>query len=216
MQLTGHNPELPKHDEGTSNSMRSHLGRIDRDCGILCTDADAHNKSCREKSLPGLCEGGTNWRGSKTASSDENLASPAKVVVEWIDNEGTYETGSQEDDGIDDSHDPFISPFTINAKILREGQVGAVGSRLIPSLRGGSDGTQRDRVPEHERAVPLMVPLVCKRVALLVIDLAEHLESLGVPRDEGGAAEQTGVLGHAMRLGESLGIGHGLLRGAAL
>jgi hypothetical protein len=32
----------------------------------------------------------------------------------------SHKTGRQEDDGIDNSHDPFISPFPSNTKFLRE------------------------------------------------------------------------------------------------
>jgi len=87
--LTGHYPQLPEHDEGTSDSSRGHLGRVDGNCGVLCTDTNAHDKPCSEQSLPRSCESGTDRGGGETASSNENLASTAKVVVEWIDNEST-------------------------------------------------------------------------------------------------------------------------------
>lgn len=128
----------------------------------------------------------------------------------------SHETGGQEDDGIDESNDPLVSPGTSQTKFLREGQVGPVGSSLIPSLRGGSDGTQRDRIPKHGRAVPFVVPLVHERTALLFIKLGDHLESFWVPRDESRPTEQSGVLGHTMRLGKSPGIDDSPLRGAAL
>lgn len=51
-QLTSYNPELPEHDEGTTNSRRGHLSRVDGDRGILCTDADTHDKSGNEQSFP--------------------------------------------------------------------------------------------------------------------------------------------------------------------
>lgn len=51
-QLTDHDPKLPEHDEGTSNSSRGYLGRVDGDRGVLCTDTDTHDKSRREQSFP--------------------------------------------------------------------------------------------------------------------------------------------------------------------
>jgi len=158
-------------------------------------------------------------------------------VVQWIDDESTtvsevndrgrsdgiqrwqcdlHETSCQEDDGIDDSHDPFVSPFAVNPKFLGEGQVGPVGSSLIPSLCGGSDGTQRDGIPKHERAVPFVVPLVLERMALLFFKRSNCLDVFGVTGDESGPTEQSGVLSHVMRLGPSPGIDDGLLLGAAL
>ena len=124
----------------------------------------------------------------------------------------SHETGCQEDDGIDESNNPFVSPSPNKTEFLREGQVGSVGSSLIPPLRGGSDGTQSDRIPKHERAVPFVVSLVDERGAFLFIQLVDHLESFLVPRDESSPTEQHGVLGHTMRLGKSPGIGDGLLR----
>lgn len=50
--LTDHDPELPKHDEGTPNTSRGHLGRVYGDCGILCTDSDSQDESRGKESLP--------------------------------------------------------------------------------------------------------------------------------------------------------------------
>lgn len=85
--LTDDDPELPEHDESTPDAGRSHLCGVDRDCSILCADTNSHDESRSEEALPGLCESGTDRRGSETASGNENLASSTKVVVEWIDNE---------------------------------------------------------------------------------------------------------------------------------
>jgi hypothetical protein len=82
-----------------------------------------------------------------------------------------HETSSQEDDGVDQSNNPLILALTSNAKLLRERQVGAVGTRLIPSLSGGTDGAQGDGVPEHDRAMPLVIPLIDEGIALLLAQL---------------------------------------------
>ena len=87
-QLTGHDPKLPEHDEGTSNSSRGHLGRVDGNGGVLCTDTDTHDEARSEQPLPRLCESRTDRAGSEAASGKENLASSAEIVVEWIDDEG--------------------------------------------------------------------------------------------------------------------------------
>ena len=44
-QLTDHDPELPEHNEGTSDPMGGHLGGVDGDCSVLCTDTDTHDKT---------------------------------------------------------------------------------------------------------------------------------------------------------------------------
>jgi hypothetical protein len=128
----------------------------------------------------------------------------------------SHETGSQEDNGVDDAHDPFISTFTSNAEFLRERQIGSIGSRLVPSLRRGAHGAQSNRVPKHFGAVPFVIPLVYEGSALLFIEIIQHLESFAVTRDESCPTEERGVLGHAMRLSKGSGIDDGLLFGAAL
>jgi len=128
----------------------------------------------------------------------------------------SHKTGGQEDNGINDSHDPFISPFTSNTKFLREGQIGPVGSSLIPSLRGGSHGTQGNRLPEHFGSVPLVIPLVDEGSALLFIELGKHLESFAVAGDQSCPTEKSRVLSHTMRLRKGSSISDGLLFGAAL
>ena len=56
-QLTRHDPKLPEHDQGTSDPMGCHFGRIDGHRGILGADTDAHDEPRREESSPRLCEG---------------------------------------------------------------------------------------------------------------------------------------------------------------
>ena len=59
----------------------------------------------------------------------------------------SHETGSQENDGIDDANNPLVAALASNSELLVELEVGAIGTSLIPSLSGGADGTQPDRVP---------------------------------------------------------------------
>ena len=138
-----------------------------------------------------------------------------------------HEAGGQKDDGVDGSDDPFVSArgdCTLSivqcrvpeAKGLGEGQIGAVGTGLIPTLGGGTDGTEGDGVPQHDRAIPFMVLLVGQGGALVAGQLVDQVEPLGVTGDEGGATEEIGVLGHAIQLGEGLSIEDGLLAGATL
>ena len=47
----------------------------------------------------------------------------------------SHEAGSQENDGVDETHDPFIFSFSINTELLGERQVGSIGTSLV--LRGG-------------------------------------------------------------------------------
>ena len=130
---------------------------------------------------------------------------------------GSHKTGGQEDDGVDKSHNPLVSSCTtVDTKLLGEGQIGPVGSRLIPSLRGGAYGTQRNRVPEHLGTVPFVTALVYEGRALVFLELGNRLKSSGFTCDQGSPTEERGFISHAMRLGKSSGVGDGLLYGDAL
>lgn len=135
------------------------------------------------------------------------------VIVSNGGRRNLHETGSQEDDGVDQTNEPII---VLDAKLLGETQVGTVGTCLIPTLGGSADGAQRYRIPQHLGAVPLVVSLVGEGRLLLLVELGEVGELEGVARNEGGAAEEGGVLGHAFRLGEGVGVEDGLLPGDAL
>lgn len=50
--LTSDDPELPEHDKRAANPGRGHLGRVDRDGGILCTNTDAHDEPGGKQGLP--------------------------------------------------------------------------------------------------------------------------------------------------------------------
>jgi hypothetical protein len=81
-------PELPEHDEGTADTMGSHLGRINGDGGILRANANAHDESRDEELLPRPGETRGDGGGCKAEGSDENLTTSAQVVIQRIDNEG--------------------------------------------------------------------------------------------------------------------------------
>lgn len=76
-RLTGDDPELPEHDESTSNTGRGHFGGVDGDCSVFRTDTDAHDESSGEQAFPVFCETGTDGSGSETESGDEDLTSSA-------------------------------------------------------------------------------------------------------------------------------------------
>ena len=86
---TSDDPELPEHDQSTTNTGGSHLCRVDRDGSVFRSNADTHNEACGEEFLPCSCESGTNWSCGEAESGHEDLATTTKVVVKGIDDEGT-------------------------------------------------------------------------------------------------------------------------------
>ncbi len=47
-RLTNHDPKLPEHDEGTSNSGGGVLSGVDGDCGGFDTHTDTHEQTAGE------------------------------------------------------------------------------------------------------------------------------------------------------------------------
>ena len=91
-QLTNNDPKLPKHDKGATNSMGSHLGRVNGHRGVLGANANTHHESCPEETLPILGKGRSDGSSGKAGGREENLASSSEVVVEGINNKGTTAT----------------------------------------------------------------------------------------------------------------------------
>lgn len=83
--LTSYNPELPEHNESTSDSSRSHLGRVDGDSCIFGSDSNTHDESYSEQGLPRMGETGCNGCSGKTSSSEEDFSSSTEVVIERVD-----------------------------------------------------------------------------------------------------------------------------------
>jgi hypothetical protein len=124
----------------------------------------------------------------------------------------SHQTGSKEDDGVDQADNPLIPSHAINAELLRERQIGAIGTCLIPSLSSSADGAEGNGVPEHFGAVPLVIPFIDEGVALFRAQLRKELKGLRSASHEGGLAKELGMLGHVMRVGK----GHGILDSACL
>lgn len=58
------------------------------------------------------------------------------------DKASLHQTGSEENDGVDDTNNPIISRRLVNAKLLGERQVSTIGTCLIPTLGSSADGTE--------------------------------------------------------------------------
>lgn len=50
--LTSHNPELPEHDESTSDASGSHLSRVDGHGRVLCANTNTHDETRSKETLP--------------------------------------------------------------------------------------------------------------------------------------------------------------------
>lgn len=78
-----------------------------------------------------------------------------------------HETSGQKDDRVDEAHNPLIMTLSIDAKFLREGQIGTIGTGLIPTLSRSTHSAKTDRVPEHKGSIPFVISFICKYAFLL-------------------------------------------------
>ena len=181
MGLTNHNPKLPEHDQSTTNSSWSDLGGVDWDSGIFRANADTHYETSCEQLLPAGSKARGNRRSYQAASGDEDLTTSTKIVIERIDDECTtvsimlaitlvylvsrgqgssHQTGSQEYDRVDDTDNPLVPPWPVDAELFWKRQVGSIGTGLVPALSSSAHGAEGDRVPHHLRAMPFVTLLV--------------------------------------------------------
>jgi hypothetical protein len=216
-------PELPKHDKSTANAGWSHLSAVDRNSSVLCANADAHDETCGEELLPCPSKSGTDGCGRETEGGDKDFTATSEVVVERVDDECTDKTGGQEDDGVDETDNPLVLGTFVDTELLREGQVGAVGSSLnmsvvfwiengalsylVPTLSRGTDGAEGDGVPQHLGAVPLVIALVDQSIALIGRKgITKALETFGIACNQGCTSKERLVFGHAIGLSPSFGV----------
>ena len=127
-----------------------------------------------------------------------------------------HETCGQENDRVDKTDDPAIATSACNSKLLRERQIGTVRSSLIPTLCSSSNSTERNRVPQHLRAVPFVAALVDQGSTLRLGKTSNLFKTRLVACDERSIAEELCMLGHAILFCEGSGIGNDLLGRFAL
>lgn len=81
---TNSDPELPEHDEGTSNLDWGHFGRINRDGCVLGSSSDTQYEAGCKEALPSwLGKSWTNRRRYQTASHDKDLTSSLSSGMFW-------------------------------------------------------------------------------------------------------------------------------------
>ena len=133
----------------------------------------------------------------------------------WLGN--MADSRGEVNDGVDQTDDPFPTTWSINAKGLRERQVGTVGSSLIPSchqlsltqsmalltLSCCTHGTETDRVPKHLGSMPLVVLFVLKCRHLLGVQLPD-LGKVAISSHESRPTKEVAMLGQTMGFGKLL------------
>lgn len=109
--------------------------------------------------------------------------------------------------------------MAVDAVLLGEEEVGAIGARLVPALDGGADGARRDGQEQAPRHAPAVLDLVAQGLPLGLVQRLGTADAPGVgrvPRDEGALAQQRQVLHQSLLVGEGLDVAHQLLAGDSL
>lgn len=73
-----------------------------------------------------MSESGGDRSSGKTAGGEEDFTSTTEVVIKRVDNECTNTAGSQKDDRVDCTDNPFVSALTRNTEFLGVRQVGTI------------------------------------------------------------------------------------------
>lgn len=123
----------------------------------------------------------------------------------------SHETGRQENDRVDKTDDPAVTASTINTELLRERQIRAVRSSLIPTLCSSSNSAEPNRVPEHFRTVPFVVAFVYQRSALVPGKVSDLFEARLIASDKCSGTEEGCMFAHSILFREGSGIGNHLL-----
>lgn len=92
-----------------------------------------------------MCESGTDGSEETEDSRDEDGATTTEEVVDWVIEPAAEEGRTNVRTGVDKTNDPRIvvsigSTLVVgDTELDREGQVGTVGTGLVPSLDGSTN-----------------------------------------------------------------------------
>lgn len=84
------------------------------------------------------------------------------------------------------------------------------------TLRGSTDSTKSDRVPEHPRTVPFVISFVLKSSFFLWSEHTDGVEVLAFSSNKGSPAKKIAIFSKIVTVGEKLGILDNLFRCEAL
>jgi hypothetical protein len=77
-----------------------------------------------------------------------------------------------------------------DAKLLREGQIGTIGSGLVPPLDCSSDGIEDDGEVQNLRVPPAVGHFLPKSLSFVLVEFGDVFEGVGRLCDQGGLAQQ--------------------------
>ncbi len=205
-----------------TDGSRGILGSKDRSGGAFQSHSNAHDDTTGEQLLPGLCKCTANWRCDEEHSRSENGTTSSKVEVHRVGEpaakEGTTNIGCR----VDQSDDPEVSFITwfsfrrVETERFWEGEIGTVGSSLIPALDGGTDRADNDSHVELLGMLPFPVDFDTESVLLGLIEDVEVLKLAGVLCNKCTLLKQLELITHAMAVCKVLDLGNKLSASAMI
>lgn len=184
-------PQLPAHDQGTADACWGVFCRKDGDGRALRTHSEPEQETTGEEFVPMLGECRADDGKETEDGGNKNSPTTSQIEVQGVRDPAAEEGRADIRTGVDKTEEQgIVVAGARDAKERRHGQIGSVGTGLIPALdrrtnRAGEDG----EIQRHGLA-PLVEDLV-----------PEHLD-LGV--GEGKFARDVfvvgGVLGHQSTL----------------
>lgn len=97
-----------------------------------------------------------------------------------------------------------LAKDVLNAKFLREAQVGSVCTGVVPSLYHGSKGKNGDRPPEGEWLVPSVITSSSQNALVRLGDVVACFEISRMLGSESSSSEELGIALEAMGVAEGI------------
>ena len=194
-------PHLPHHDQGTTNRRRCAFGSIHGHRRTLASNAQAQHEAGNEQVDPGVGDTLPDTGHGGNKAGHEDGASPAQDAVqgrrEPASQEATGQVGCADHQAGQIVHHGLTEAATLGVGLdVESGQVeglGAIVGGLVHALDGGTQRAHDDEVVEGLGLVPLVRHLSLQVPAVVVGELGDGFEGIGVLGDERPFAEDVVV-----------------------
>lgn len=196
-------PDLPAHDQATTNGSRRVFSREDRNRDLLETHANAKQNTADGELRPCLGRSHANRSQEREDGSDEDGMATAKQVVDGIRDPcaavsrvserklGIKGQDLQESNGdvrasVDEANDPAVllagacgltdRAIVGDAESIAKSQVSTVAASLIPALDSGGNRVHDDGEVQDPRLLEAMSALFAQGDLLGLIELVQLFE----------------------------------------
>lgn len=197
-------PHLPTHHQPTTDGGGAVFGGVNGNHGRLTAHPHTQEQTCHEELLPRLGAPGPDDGEETEDGRDEDGASSAEIVVQRVGAPATEEGRGDIRRRIDQTDEPIVTLLIRSSRSFAladperngEGEIGTVGTGLIPTLHCRPDGTEDDGHIQSLGLPPFVQELVAEGIALRVVEFFDRLERRRVLGDEGAFFHQGDSVDH--------------------